>query len=94
MSGFGSSEAVLVLFLLPILFQLSPFLSLPFRLSLIALPTNRPNPSFPPDSLPGIALPDNVVAIPDLVESVKGATYLIFVLPHQCESSPHLSLSL
>lgn len=35
-------------------------------------------------SLPGIALPENVVAVPDVLEAVKGATYLIFVLPHQC----------
>jgi len=33
--------------------------------------------------LPGIKLPDNIVALPDLVESCKGADLLIFVLPHQ-----------
>jgi len=33
--------------------------------------------------LPGIPLPHNVVADPDLLTSVKGATLLIFVLPHQ-----------
>jgi glycerol-3-phosphate dehydrogenase (NAD+) len=33
--------------------------------------------------LPGISLPENVVAIPDIKEAVKGATILIFVLPHQ-----------
>ncbi|KEI37033.1 uncharacterized protein L969DRAFT_53846 [Mixia osmundae IAM 14324] len=33
--------------------------------------------------LPGIKLPDNVQAIPDLAEAVDGATALIFVLPHQ-----------
>lgn len=33
--------------------------------------------------LPGIALPPNVVANPDLVDSCKDSTILIFVLPHQ-----------
>lgn len=33
--------------------------------------------------LPGIALPANVVAVPDLFEACKDATLLIFVLPHQ-----------
>lgn len=33
--------------------------------------------------LPGIPLPENVVAVPDLVEACAGATLLIFVLPHQ-----------
>lgn len=33
--------------------------------------------------LPGIKLPDNVVAIPDLIEAVERATLLIFVIPHQ-----------
>ncbi|KAF5908866.1 glycerol-3-phosphate dehydrogenase [NAD(+)], cytoplasmic, partial [Clarias magur] len=33
--------------------------------------------------LPGHKLPPNVVAIPDLVEAVKGADILIFVIPHQ-----------
>ena len=33
--------------------------------------------------LPGYQLPKNVVAVPDLVESVKGATLLVFVVPHQ-----------
>ena len=35
--------------------------------------------------LPDVELPENVVAIPDLVEAVKGATALVFVMPHQCE---------
>ena len=35
--------------------------------------------------LPGIQLPDNVVAVPDVVESIRDATALVFVLPHQCE---------
>jgi glycerol-3-phosphate dehydrogenase (NAD+) len=33
--------------------------------------------------LPGIRLPDNVVAIPDLETACQNATLLIFVLPHQ-----------
>jgi hypothetical protein len=35
--------------------------------------------------LPGVKLPENVVAIPDIGEAVKGATALVFVMPHQCE---------
>ncbi|KAL1251780.1 hypothetical protein QQF64_019576 [Cirrhinus molitorella] len=33
--------------------------------------------------LPGRKLPPNVLAVPDLLESVKGADILIFVIPHQ-----------
>jgi len=33
--------------------------------------------------LPGIKLPENIVAVPDLAEACKDATLLIFVLPHQ-----------
>ena len=33
--------------------------------------------------LPGIKIPENVVAMPDLAEACKDATLLIFVLPHQ-----------
>lgn len=33
--------------------------------------------------LPGIPLPENVIAVPDLAEACHGATLLIFVLPHQ-----------
>jgi len=33
--------------------------------------------------LPGIVLPDNLKAIPDLVEATKDSTLLVFVLPHQ-----------
>ena len=33
--------------------------------------------------LPGVRLPDNVVAVTDVVESVKGADILLWVLPHQ-----------
>jgi len=37
--------------------------------------------------LPNVKLPENVVAIPDIGEAVKGATALVFVMPHQCELS-------
>lgn len=33
--------------------------------------------------LPDVKLPENVVAVPDLVEAVKGATAIVFVTPHQ-----------
>jgi hypothetical protein len=33
--------------------------------------------------LPGIKLPNNIKAVPDLAEACRGATLLIFVLPHQ-----------
>lgn len=33
--------------------------------------------------LPGIRLPENVVAVPNLIEAANDATLLIFVLPHQ-----------
>lgn len=33
--------------------------------------------------LPGIELPSNVIAVPDLLGAVSGATLLIFVVPHQ-----------
>ncbi|XP_071942866.1 glycerol-3-phosphate dehydrogenase [NAD(+)], cytoplasmic-like [Antedon mediterranea] len=33
--------------------------------------------------LKGYKLPENVVAVPDVVEAAKGATILVFVLPHQ-----------
>ncbi|KAL7748502.1 autophagy protein atg9 [Sorochytrium milnesiophthora] len=33
--------------------------------------------------LPGIALPDNVKAVADIVESARDATVLVFVVPHQ-----------
>jgi hypothetical protein len=33
--------------------------------------------------LPGVPLPPNVVAVPDLAEACRDATLLIFVLPHQ-----------
>jgi len=41
--------------------------------------TTHQNPKY----LPGITIDSGVVAIPDLVESVKGATVLVFVIPHQ-----------
>ncbi|XP_061571852.1 glycerol-3-phosphate dehydrogenase 1-like protein [Cololabis saira] len=33
--------------------------------------------------LPGHKLPKNVVAVPDITEAVKGAKFLVFVIPHQ-----------
>ena len=33
--------------------------------------------------LPGIKLPENIVAVPELLRTVEGSTLLIFVLPHQ-----------
>lgn len=33
--------------------------------------------------LPGVQLPKNIVAVPDLAEACRDATLLIFVLPHQ-----------
>lgn len=33
--------------------------------------------------LPGIKLPTNVVAVPDLLETVKDGHLLVFVVPHQ-----------
>jgi len=33
--------------------------------------------------LPGIKLPENVTAVPDLIEATKEADILVFVLPHQ-----------
>jgi len=33
--------------------------------------------------LPGIKLPESVLAVPDLIEAVRGATVLVFVVPHQ-----------
>ena len=33
--------------------------------------------------LPGHKLPENIVAIPDVLEAIKDADILIFVLPHQ-----------
>ncbi|RYG59567.1 hypothetical protein EON64_20100, partial [archaeon] len=33
--------------------------------------------------LPNIKLPHNVLAVPDLLESIKGAKMLLFVVPHQ-----------
>ena len=33
--------------------------------------------------LPGITLPDNVLAVPDLATACRDATLVLFVLPHQ-----------
>src|SRR3954452_10424492 len=38
--------------------------------------------------LPGIKLPDNLIANPDLQDTVKGASILVFNLPHQFISKP------
>lgn len=51
-----------------------------------------------PKYLPGIALPSNLVAVPDLAEATRDATVLVFVLPHQfvkqvCDDLSHVSLS-
>lgn len=40
--------------------------------------TDHENPKY----MPGVKLPENVVAIPDLVEAAKEADILVFVLPH------------
>lgn len=36
--------------------------------------------------LPGVQLPENVVAVPDIGDAVEGATAIVFVMPHQCTS--------
>uniref|UniRef100_A0A673YHD8 Glycerol-3-phosphate dehydrogenase [NAD(+)] n=1 Tax=Salmo trutta TaxID=8032 RepID=A0A673YHD8_SALTR len=47
--------------------------------------------------LPGHKLPKNVVAVPEITEAVKGASVLIFVIPHQfigrlCDQmKPHIT---
>ena len=33
--------------------------------------------------LPGINLPENIIAVPDIQRACRDATLLIFVLPHQ-----------
>jgi glycerol-3-phosphate dehydrogenase (NAD+) len=33
--------------------------------------------------LPGVQLPDNVVAFPDLLDAARDADLLVFVIPHQ-----------
>merc|ERR1719436_1359731 len=33
--------------------------------------------------LPGVTLPSNVIAVPDLVEAARNADLLVFVIPHQ-----------
>jgi glycerol-3-phosphate dehydrogenase (NAD+) len=33
--------------------------------------------------LPGIKLPPNVVAVPNVVDAARDATLLVFVIPHQ-----------
>ncbi|KAK7893169.1 hypothetical protein WMY93_022321 [Mugilogobius chulae] len=47
--------------------------------------------------LPGHKLPRNVLAVPDITEAVKGASILVFVIPHQfisklCDQiKPHMT---
>ncbi len=38
--------------------------------------------------LPGIKLPENIIAVPDLIDACKDATLLIFVVPHQVSFTP------
>ena len=33
--------------------------------------------------LPGVGIPENVKAVPDLLEAAKDATILVLVIPHQ-----------
>jgi glycerol-3-phosphate dehydrogenase (NAD+) len=33
--------------------------------------------------LPGIKIPENIIAVPDPIETVKDASVLVFVTPHQ-----------
>ena len=33
--------------------------------------------------LPGFKLPENIIAVPDIVEVVKDANCLVFCIPHQ-----------
>jgi hypothetical protein len=40
--------------------------------------------------LPGVQLPENVVAVPDIGKAVEGATALVFVMPHQCMLIPSI----
>jgi len=39
-----------------------------------------------PRYLPGIKLPENIVACPDLIETCRDATMLVFVVPHQVKT--------
>lgn len=39
-----------------------------------------------PKYLPGIKFPENVIAYPSVVDAARGATLLVFVLPHQVSS--------
>jgi glycerol-3-phosphate dehydrogenase (NAD+) len=36
--------------------------------------------------LKGYKIPENVVAVPDVLEAVKGAHILVFVMPHQVKN--------
>jgi glycerol-3-phosphate dehydrogenase len=43
--------------------------------------------------LPGIKLPENIVACPDLVKTCEDATMLVFVVPHQVGHEHQTQLS-
>jgi len=42
--------------------------------------------------LPNIKLPENIVAVPEVLQAVEGATILVFVVPHQVTNAFFLSL--
>ena len=42
--------------------------------------------------LPGVKLPENVVAISNLLQAVDGATHIVFVIPHQVSILSYRSL--
>lgn len=61
----------------------------------MSLPLSDPLPSIENRYLPGIKLPENVVACPDLIQTCQDATMLVFVVPHQvrkCSLLPHPKL--
>jgi glycerol-3-phosphate dehydrogenase (NAD+) len=43
--------------------------------------------------LPGIKLPDNIVAVTNVTEAVKDANVLIFCVPHQVQCQPPIPKS-
>lgn len=42
--------------------------------------------------LPGVKLPENVIAVDSAVEAAQGADLLIFVLPHQVSGSKEVEI--
>lgn len=42
--------------------------------------------------LPGIKLPENIIAVPSVQDAVKDANVLIFCVPHQVAPAPHPSI--